>query len=190
MNAIHTRQTGLAALILISLICGAVAWSQRPEAGWLWLTGMLSVPATWLLLVLTGAMPGPDQPDRRLGIHNALLCAAMLITGALAVVMAVTLQAVPDDWTTRFGMLSGALVLIVIGNSLPKKVEAGCSRTRGLRIQRLLGYVFVVTGLLAVPIWLFMPLESARVVGLSLYGLAVVSSVVAVTRIRRRSEPT
>ena len=83
-------------------------------------------------------------------------------------------------------MLSSALVLIVIGNSLPKKVEPRSSRSRGLRIQRLLGYTFVLTGLTATPIWLFAPIDDARFAGLSLYGVAVAFSLFAATRINRR----
>ena len=97
--------------------------------------------------------------------------------------VAVALEVVPEDWSTRLSMLSSALVLIVIGNSLPKKVEPGSSRTRGLRIQRLLGYTFVLTGLTATPIWLFAPIDDARFAGLSLYGVAVAFSLFAVTRI-------
>lgn len=188
MNAIQFRQSALVALIFASVVFAVIAWTQRPEAAFLWLTGMLSVPAAWLILALSGAMPKPEQAGRRLSIHNALLGAAALIAAALGVVMAVTLEAVPEDWSTRFGMLSSALVLIVIGNSLPKKVEPGCSRTRGLRIQRLLGYTFVVTGLLAVPVWLFLSIDYARIAGLSLYALAVVFSIVAVWRMVRRRE--
>jgi hypothetical protein len=99
---------------------------------------------------------------------------------------AVTLEVVPEDWATRLSMLSSALMLIVIGNSLPKKVEPRSSRSRGLRIQRLLGYTFVLTGLTATPIWLFAPIDDARFAGLSLYGVAVAFSLFAATRINRR----
>jgi len=100
----------------------------------------------------------------------------------------VTLEAVPEDWSTRFGMLSSALVLIVVGNGLPKKIEPGCSRTRGLAIQRLLGWTFVVTGLIAVVVWLTVPMSWAKYVGLTLYGVAVLFSIAAVVRIRSRPE--
>ena len=99
---------------------------------------------------------------------------------------AVTLEVVPEDWATRLSMLSSALMLIVIGNSLPKKVEPRSSQSRGLRIQRLLGYTFVPTGLTATPILLFAPIDDARFAGLSLYGVAVAFSLFAATRINRR----
>lgn len=186
MISIQKRQSMLVALILISAGFALVAWIQRPDGAWVWLLGALTVPAAWAVLVVSRAMPSASQPRERLNIYNSLLGAALLIAGALGVSSAVTLGVVPEDWSTRFGMLSSALVLIVIGNTLPKKIEAGCSRPRSRRIQRLLGWTFVVTGLIAVPIWLLAPMDYARVAGLSLYALAVIFALWSVFRITRR----
>jgi hypothetical protein len=188
MTAIQMRQFSLMGLIVAAAACALIAWTQRPEAAVLWLTGMLSVPLAWLAVVFFGAMPGPDRPAERTSLYNSLLFAAVLITGALAVTAAVVLDAVPEAWSTRFGMLTGALILIVIGNALPKKVEPGCSRTRGLKIQRLLGWTFVITGLVALPIWLLAPIDVARFAGLGVYAVAAVFSLIAVARILRRSD--
>jgi hypothetical protein len=185
MNAIRIRQFSLLGLILATAALALIAWAQRPEAALLWLTGMLSVPLAWLAVVFFGVMPGPDRPAERTSLYNSLLGAGALITAALAVTTAVTLDAVPEDWSTRFGMLSGALILIVIGNALPKKVEPGCSRTRGLKIQRLLGWTFVITGLVATPIWLIAPIGVAQIAGLSVYAVAAVFSLIAVARLMR-----
>ncbi len=188
IDPIVLRKTALQAFILFGLLFGAVAWSQRPEGAMIWLTGMLTLPLAWLLVAATGALPGPDRPQARRHIYNSLVGAGLLVTAALGVVAAVTLEAVPEDWSTRFGMLSSALVLIVVGNGLPKKIEPGCSRTRGLAIQRLLGWTFVVTGLIAVVVWLTVPMSWAKYVGLTLYGVAVLFSIAAVVRIRSRPE--
>jgi hypothetical protein len=189
MTSIQNRQTILTALVLASGGFALLAWLQRPDAAWVWLLGALTVPAAWAVLALSGALPPSSQPQARGKILNSLLGAAALITAALGMAAAVALGVVPGDWSTRFGMLSSALVLIVIGNALPKKIEKGCSRTRSLRIQRLLGWTFVVTGLLAIPIWLFAPMAWARLAGLSLYALAVVFAIGSVLRITRRSAP-
>lgn len=190
MNAqshpIALRKIALQVLILLGLLFGGIAWSQRPEAALLWLTGMLTLPFAWALLRVTGALPGPDQPAARRTIYNSLIGAGLLVTGALAVTAATTLETIPEEWSTRFGMISGALVLIVIGNGLPKKIEPGCSRTRGLAIQRLLGWTFVVTGLAALAIWLAAPMAYAKPLGLSIYAVAVLFTVVAVIRMRSR----
>jgi len=189
VDPITLRKIAVQVLILLGGLFGIVAWSQRPEAAPVWLTGMLALPAAWMLVAATGALPGPERPEQRRHIYNSLVGAGVLVTGALGVVAAVALEAVPEGWSTRFGMLSSALVLIVIGNGLPKKIEPGCSRTRGLKIQRLLGWTFVITGLIGAAIWLTVPMALARPVGMTVYGVAVLFSVLAVARIRSRASP-
>ena len=188
IDPITLRKIALQVLILLGLLFGAIAWSQRPEGALVWLTGMLTLPVAWALVAVTGGLPGPSRPDARRHIYNSLVGAGLLVTGALIVTSASTLEAIPEDWSTRFGMIASALVLIVIGNGLPKKIEPGCSRTRGLAIQRLLGWTFVVTGLVALVVWLSVPMAFARVVGLGVYGIAVVFTVVALVRIRSRDD--
>lgn len=187
-DSITLRKITLQILILLSLLFGAIAWSQRPEAALVWLTGMLTLPAAWALAAVTGALPGPNRPNARRHIYNSLVGAGLLVTGALIVTAATTLEAIPEDWSTRFGMIGSALVLIVIGNGLPKKIEPGCSRTRGLAVQRLLGWTFVITGLAALVVWLSVPMAFARVAGLGIYGIAVVFTVIALIRIRNRDD--
>jgi len=186
MTSIQQRQAILGAVILVSAGFALVAWIQRPEAAWVWLLGVLTVPAAWAVLMISGAMSSANQLDARVKIYNSLMGAALLIAGALGLVCAVALGVVPESWSTRFGMVASALVLIVIGNALPKKIEPGCRRTRGLRIQRLLGWTFVVTGLLALPIWLLTPIEYARIAGLSLYVLAIIFALWSVNHITRQ----
>ena len=147
---------------------------------------MLTLPVAWALVAITGALPGPEKPGARRHIYNSLVGAGLLVTGALVVTAAATLETIPEDWSTRFGMIASALVLIVIGNGLPKKIESGCSRTRGLAVQRLLGWTFVVTGMVALVIWLATPMAYAKAAGLSVYAIAVLFTVIAVIRIRNR----
>jgi hypothetical protein len=186
LDPITLRKIALQILILLGLLFGAVAWNQRPEAALLWLIGMLTLPVAWALVAITGALPGREKPAARRAIYNSLVGAGLLVTGALVVTAAATLGTIPDNWSTRFGMIASALVLIVIGNGLPKKIESGCTRTRSLAVQRLLGWTFVVTGMVALVIWLATPMAYARAAGLSLYAIAFVFGVVAVLRIRNR----
>src|SRR5690554_5096686 len=123
IDSITLRKIALQVLILLGFLFGAVAWSQRPEGALVWLTGMLTLPAAWTLIKLSGVLPGPERPDARRRVYNSLVGVGLLLTGALGVVMAAALETVPEDWSTRFGMLASALVLIVMGNGMPKKIE-------------------------------------------------------------------
>ena len=186
IDPITLRKIALQVLILLGLLFGGIAWSQKPDAALVWLTGMLTLPAAWMLVAFTGALPGAEKPDARRTIYNSLVGAGLLLTGALGVTAAAVLETIPGDWSARFGILAPALVLIVIGNGLPKKIEQGCSRTRALAIQRLLGWTFVVTGLVALVIGLTLPVSQANTVVLSIYAVAVLLAIFAAVRIRRR----
>lgn len=87
-----------------------------------------------------------------------MIGAAVLITRVLGVVCAVTVGILPP----------------------------GCSRTRGLRIQRLLDRTFVITGLLAIPIWLLTPIPYAFIAGLSLYAVAITFTLWSVPRMNHQ----
>jgi len=186
LDPITLRKIALQVLILLGLLFGGIAWNQKPDAALLWLTGMLTLPAAWALVAITGALPGPEKPGARRTIYNSLVGAGLLLSGALVVAAAVTLEAIDQAWSTRFGMIASALVLIVIGNGLPKKIEPGCARTRALAIQRLLGWTFVVTGLATLVVWLTVPMAYAKTTSLSVYAIAVVFAVFAAIRIRSR----
>ena len=186
LDPITLRKIALQVLIVLGVLFGAVAWSQRPEGALVWLAGMLTLPVAWVLVSATGALPGPERPDARRHFYNSLVGAGLLLTGALVVTAAAALETIPQDWSTRFGMLVPALVLIVMGNVLPKKIEPGCSRTRGLAIQRLLGWTFVVTGLVALVIGLTLPVAYAKTAGLAIYVIAALFAVFAVFRTRSR----
>ncbi|MGB0513897.1 MAG: hypothetical protein ACPGJE_03550 [Wenzhouxiangellaceae bacterium] len=188
IDPIMVRKIALQILILLAVLFGAVTWNQRPEGALVWLTGMLTLPLGWLLVSLTGALPGPDRPESRQHIYNSLVGAGVLVTGALGVVMAVTLEAVPEDWSTRFGMLTSALVLIVIGNGLPKKIEPGCTRSRYLPVQRLLGWTFVITGLALAALWLS-PLrpETAKWISVPIYAAMLLVGGLGARRLLRRN---
>jgi len=191
MNAafdpITLRKIALQLLILLSLLFGAIAWNRQPEGALVWLTGMLTLPAAWVLLTLTGALPNREKPESRRRVYNSLLGAGMLITGTLIVTVATSLEAVPDDWSTRFGMIASALVLVVIGNGLPKKIEPGCVRTRGQAIQRLLGWTFVLTGLALMVVWLS-PLSpaTAKWVSAAMYATMLLVGGLGANRMLKR----
>lgn len=187
MDTFFWRKLALQLLVLSSLVLGIMLWRSRPDQAMSWLAGTLFLPICWGLISTLG-MLGKDQPDaRRRRLYNALLGAGLLLVGALISATATTLAWLPDGWSTRYGMLTSALILIVIGNGLPKKIEAGCARTRALSMQRLFGWVFVIGGLLQAAVWLSpLAIASARPIGIVIYGLMFLSCVIGSLRIFRR----
>ena len=157
MNPLTLRMTAFQVLVLLALAFGTLAWIARPEGAIVWITGMATLPFTWLGLQLFGAMPPKDCPEQRRIILNSLIVAGLLVAGALGACALGLKGAIPEDWITRYAMITNALVMIVIGNGLPKKAEPGCSPTRGLAVQRLLGWTFVVGGCVQALTWMLTP---------------------------------
>lgn len=177
MNPSTLRIIAVQILILLGFVLAATNWYLRPDNAVVWLLGMLTLPVSWALVASFGATSGHADPGRCKTIYNSLIVAGILITGSLATVLAEAFESIPQDWPTRYGMLMSALILIVIGNGLPKKIESAhgpCSTSRTQAVQRLLGWTFVITGLIACAIWLTLPLELAKITGLALYACAIV----------------
>jgi hypothetical protein len=139
------------------------------------------------LLTVFGALGRDQSVDRRVGLYNALMTAGVIVVGALLSVSITTLEWLPNDWSDRYGMLISALVLVVIGNGLPKKVEPGCSRNHGQALQRLFGWTFVVGGLLLTTVWLSpLATETARPISFVVYGLMFLACLMGSLHIMRR----
>ena len=159
MSQTNWRSIALQVLVLLAIAFGALAWTQRPEGALVWMTGMLAIPVMWLLVVAFGAMPDAERTRERKTVFNSLIGGALMICGALGACALGTLGAIEEEWITRYGMIVVALSLVITGNGLPKKPGTDCGPGRGVAVKRLVGWTFVITGLLQILAWLFLPME-------------------------------
>lgn len=187
MNPLTLRTIAFQVLVLLALAFGTLAWIARPEGALVWSFGMATLPTAWFLLHLFGAMPSKDRPKQRRIVLNSLVGAAVLIVGALAASALGSMGAIDESWIVRYAMVTNGLVLVVIGNGLPKKAEPGCSVSKSLSLRRLIGWTFVVTGALQAMIWLFVPAldEALGVITFGLYLAAGAAVAIGVRRIHR-----
>lgn len=189
MNPFTLRIVSFQVLIVLALAFGTLAWIARPEGALVWAAGMASLPVAWLGLHLFGALPPKTRPEQRRTLLNSLIGAGLLITGALGASALGAVGAMPEDWITRYAMITNALVLVVVGNGLPKKVEPGCSPTRGLAMQRLIGWTFVIGGVTQAVCWLLVPAvdEALVVITIGIYVVMSLFILFGLRRIRRDS---
>ncbi len=185
-EAFFWHKITLILLVALGLALGLTLWRTQPDQVWTWLAGALSLPLFWGLMTGSGMLDQAKSTQHRQRIYNALLGAGALLLGALLVATFSKLQWLPDGWSARYGMLTSAIVLIIIGNGLPKKVDAGCPRTRSLSLQRLFGWTFVIGGVLLAAMWLS-PLATHLAMPLSfvLYALMFVVCLIGWLRIMR-----
>ncbi len=190
MNPLTLRMIAVQILVLLALAFGTLAWIARPEGALVWAFGMATLPLAWLGLHVFGAMPSTQAPEKRKTILDSLIGAGLLIAGALGACALGSLGAIPDDWITRYGMITNALVLVIIGNGLPKKDEPGCSRTGGTATRRLLGWTFVIGGGAQALTWLLVPRVDEALALITLAHFAAMALVIGIGLWRIRQEST
>lgn len=124
-------------------------------------------------------------------IRGALILAGVQVGGALLLTLANKLGWIDSETTTRGVMVLIGLMLVVVGNSMPKKQEDGPpSQTVGdivvrQSITRVGGWAMLLGGLVWVGLWAFAPRDVAQVGSIAAVATAVVVMLVyAIWRFR------
>jgi hypothetical protein len=130
-------------------------------------------------------------------IRNALILAGAMLVGTLLLVLANKLFGLIDSETTTRGvMVLIGLMLVVVGNGMPKKQEGPPAQTIGeiavrQSITRVGGWALTLGGLAWAGIWAFAPHNMAEAGSIAVGAAVVVMLAYAVWRFRthRRSSP-
>ncbi len=99
----------------------------------------------------------------------AIILASLLLLGAMIMTVAKQLELLDGDVIKRIVGINTGLMLIVLGNYMPKKNQAttgecGCpSKSSSSSIQRFLGWTFVLGGLLYTLAWITLDLDQAGI---------------------------
>lgn len=99
----------------------------------------------------------------------AIILASLLLLGAMIMTVAKQLELLDSDVIKRIVGINTGLMLIVLGNYMPKKnqstaSECGCSsKSSSSSIQRFLGWTFVIGGVLYTLAWVALDLDQAGI---------------------------
>ena len=124
-------------------------------------------------------------------IRNALILAGIQIVGALLLTLANKLGWIDSETTTRGVMVLIGLMLVVVGNSMPKTQEGPPEQTVGQvaarqSILRVGGWALTLGGLVWAVLWVIAPRDLATIGSIAAVATAVlVMFVYAVWRFRR-----
>jgi hypothetical protein len=104
----------------------------------------------------------------RKSIRTALLLAGVQIAGALLLTLANKLGWIDSETTTRGVMALIGLMLVTIGNGMPKQQEGPPSQTIGdaivrQSITRVGGWAMLLGGLVWTGLWIFAPRDLAEI---------------------------
>lgn len=111
-------------------------------------------------------------------IQRALMGAALLLAVSFGVKYLAANGTIDAETSKRATQAIIGLVLVVSGNSIPKKLESSCGKecvsTRTQSLQRFAGWTFVIAGLGYSAIWLTTPLPIASTLSISIVATALV----------------
>ena len=99
----------------------------------------------------------------------AIILASLLLLGAMIATVAKQLELLDADTIKRIIGINTGLMLIVLGNYMPKKNQStasqcGCSsKSSSSAIQRFMGWTFVLGGLLYTLAWITLDLDQAGI---------------------------
>lgn len=115
-------------------------------------------------------------------IVGSIVLASLILLGAITLSVLQTAEVIDGDISKRMiGVILGA-VLVFLGNAMPKKLApidaqgncaANCDPVRNQRIQRFLGWTFVIAGLLYMGVWMLVDLDKTGFAVLLTFPVAV-----------------
>jgi len=172
---------GRAAALLITTACFAFVWGVTK-----WLHR--SSRCNW------------SESRVRKEIVSAIILAGLILLGSISASMAKEFGMIDAELSKRIVGIIIGIVLIVMGNYMPKKLVAlgdtNCSHTKSQSIQRFMGWTFVIAGMLYAGVWIVFDLDQAGFVIMLTFPAAIVLIIIArmlflrVTGARRHSEPS
>ena len=126
----------------------------------------------------------------------AILGACTIIAAALILKDLTSIGYIEDEGSKRLMRISLGILLVVIGNMIPKSAEplsgGCCEPSREQSLRRFTGWTFVFAGLGFSTVWLFAPIEVASTVSIYIiiasFLLVIVPCVWSIIK-RKRLQP-
>jgi hypothetical protein len=175
---------------------GAANWYLKPDAGAAWALGMFFLPAVWLLLFFTKRFgKSGDAPTKITSqIYGAMTGAGLLLMLAMCLPLAENMWGLSDAAQDRMTGVAMGLVLVVMGNYLPKRLQPlsqeQCDPAKVQASHRFAGWSLVLGGLLYVFAWLILPLSYAGYAAVAAGAGSVIIVLLRSKRPRRVREPS
>lgn len=197
------------AMMTLPVILGAWLCYVRPEKAALWAVGMFTLPVLWLVTRAVAKAFGRDMAcaaathpealsDAGKIISGTMIFAGFLISASLGTRLAAALDLIGDPSADALAArITGVLIgcfLIFYGNRLPKTLwplSSRCDPAKTQFLQRAAGWSYVLTGLAFTLVWLAVPLDLARLLGMAVVvvGVLVPSVIIMIFYVKRRAQP-
>jgi len=164
---ISRRNAPIAWVSLLVAVLGLANWYLKPERASAWLVAMVTMAAIWVVVTVLTRKQGQSDSDRRFVVICAVT-AGLLLAASLGATAVHTLGIGDESFVERAKGVSIGLMLMIIGNGVPKVVSAfttrRCSPADLQSDQRFAGWAFALAGLLAVLAWIFVAVPQAETI--------------------------
>jgi len=114
----------------------------------------------------------------------AIILASLLMLGSISATLAKELEIFDSDLVKRIVGANIGLMIVVLGNYMPKKLAGSCSTNcpptdKSRSVQRLMGWTFVLGGLLYAAAWIVLDLDQAGIAIMFAFPVAIAAVIVA-----------
>jgi hypothetical protein len=185
-------------IIVLTTIVAFVVMPMKPDGSATVLAGMLAFIIVWnATKYLTKRKCQKSDwlnSKTRHEILFAIILASLLLLGGISTTLAKELEIFDSDLVKRILGVNIGLMLIVMGNYMPKKLtlgsgSCGCNHTKSSSTQRFVGWTLVLAGLFYAIVWLTVNLEHTSVVILFTFPAAIAVVIIARIAYLRLSKP-
>jgi small-conductance mechanosensitive channel len=159
-------QVAAAALLVTGL--GAAAWYLRPERSRVWIAGIGTMAAIWLVVLVSErfARSSLRSESQRRFIALAAVIAGLILASSLGLALLKALGIADGAWQQRGQGVVVGLLFAALGNALPKILgplySGRCTPAGAQALQRFAGWTFVLAGLAIAGAWIFADVSQAR----------------------------
>lgn len=113
----------------------------------------------------------------------SIILASLLLLGSVSATLAKELELFDGDLVKRIVGVNIGLMLIVMGNYMPKKLaqqsgSCNCGTPKSASLQRYMGWIFVLAGILYALAWIVLDLDRAGIAIMFTFPAAIVLFVI------------
>lgn len=187
MNA-TTQSIFASLLLLLNATMAIVLWPENSSRSLALLITVAAFAGVWLCSRLLAKRKGCDwsTSKARREIVGSIIMALLILLGASIAIAMRDAGTIEGDLSKRFvGVIIGA-VLVVMGNAMPKKLapldcntRCAADPIRAQRLQRFMGWTFVLAGLIYMGIWITIDLDKTGTAVLFAFPAAIAIIILA-----------
>jgi len=184
-------------LMLMIVVAAMIAWPYKQQASLIVLGGVAVFSSVWFSVRMLHLRCGKDwmSSTSRREILFGIILASMLLLGSISATLLKELELIDQDMTKRIAGVLIGVMLVCMGNYMPKKLtqhsgSCGCGTRKSASLQRFMGWIFVLAGLLYAGVWMLVDLNMTSFATMLTFPVAVAIIVILRLVYLRMNKPT